>query len=104
MNPDGTFTPAEHRLVAEWLATKWTQPQVCPCCGTSSWTYQPQVVDLRVIAVPTGRPPLLIPTVLVSCNECGFYRLFSAIRMGLLEKGEAVPLFGPRTETGDGTQ
>jgi hypothetical protein len=70
---------------AEWIREKSTRAgRRCPVCETSSWT----VTDVQEVGpydrgrVVTGG--LVIPVFLLICDNCGFCRMFSAIKAGVI--------------------
>jgi C4-type Zn-finger protein len=72
---------------AEWIRKKSTPAgRQCPVCQTSVWTVTDvqEVPPLaRVVAAADG---LVIPVFLLVCDNCGFCRMFNAIKSGVLRE------------------
>jgi hypothetical protein len=75
----------EERAKAEQWLTERQAVLPCPSCGTTSWA-----VGDSLVLVPmyqTGGPIIIgagFPAVLMVCNRCGFFRMHSAILIGLV--------------------
>jgi hypothetical protein len=86
----GHLSPEEHDRVRTWLR-EHNADAVCPICGNSSWTLADQLA-LTSIYVP-GTGVILgrgFPAVLLVCTQCAFFRMHSAIMMGLAPAGDVT--------------
>lgn len=58
----------------------------CPVCGSNEWDIH-DVAALPHMHTGPGKPGMdigrLIPVVPMMCSNCGFYYLFSALKIGL---------------------
>jgi len=69
-------------FVAQWLAEHW-KDRICPACQQNNWGMLEELVQLPVgPRVPVA--PQEYPCVLITCRSCGYMRLFSAMRMGIV--------------------
>lgn len=70
---------------AEWIRKKSTRAgQQCPVCQTSVWTVT-DVQEVRPFArVEAAGGGLVIPVFLLVCDNCGFCRMFNAIKSGMI--------------------
>lgn len=77
------LTPDQMDQVRSWMEEKGID-KTCPACGNTRW------VTSEIIAPPvrarTGlaENPPQIPMVELTCDNCGYIRLFAAVKMGLL--------------------
>lgn len=76
-------TPDQMEQIQSWMEEKEIDT-TCPACGNKRW------VTSELIAPPVrARAGLAedvpqIPMVQLTCDNCGYVRLFSAVKMGLL--------------------
>ena len=76
------------KLAYDAITEKWTQPEVCPVCGTNQWSIG-DLVEHRLFSgggLKVGGPVFVY--VPVSCNNCGNTRFFNAIQLGLVPGGD----------------
>jgi len=71
--------------IAQYLATKWDGPVVCPVCKTTHWSIG-DVVDLPVrdpdFLPDQGYAAQVYPLVPVYCDNCSYVLWFNAISAG----------------------
>jgi C4-type Zn-finger protein len=68
---------------AEWVRKTSTRAgRQCPVCSESVWT----VTDVQEVRPFSGLDGagLVIPVFLLVCDNCGFCRMFNAMRAGLI--------------------
>jgi ribosomal protein L32 len=84
----GKLTDEEAKKATAWLNAH-TKLHGCPSCGSNRWTLAPHLVNLMTYAgraIVIGGPTY--PAILLVCNECGHFRLHSAIVAGVLPRPE----------------
>lgn len=78
-DPRGRLSEEEKRVATDWIAQKWKQEKSCPVCGTSAWTMGDHVVSFARVAADYW-------AIILACDNCGYMRLFNAVRIGLFSK------------------
>ena len=70
---------------AEWIRKKSTAAgRECPVCQTSVWTVT-DVQEVRPFShVEAAYGGLVIPVFLLVCDNCGYCRMFNAIKAGVV--------------------
>jgi hypothetical protein len=71
----------------EWVQEKWTTPNVCPICGSSTWTVTPPVsiyLYQGIAGIPSQVPAGVFPMFYVVCRTCAYAMSFSAVVAGVL--------------------
>lgn len=80
----------DREAARKWLNEKWEGNKLCPVSGHNDWTLANELVEVRPFSgggfVVGGN---VYPHVMLTCSECGYTLLFSAVRMGLLKKEES---------------
>ena len=71
--------------VREWLKTKATHTAACPACGNAKADVG-DIVLAPVYVAPgaTTTGVTGVPMLQLLCDNCGYVRLFSAIKLGLV--------------------
>ncbi len=69
-------------FAARWLVEHWSD-RTCPACHQNNWGMLEELVQLPVgPRVPVA--PQEYPCILVTCRNCGYLMIFSAMRMGIV--------------------
>ena len=72
-----------------WFNEHWKGNRACPICGNAHWGIGEELVEVRDYRYGQRlnlEGEVAYPLVLVYCETCGYTMLFSAIRVGLLDK------------------
>lgn len=79
--------------VNEHLDAKWTEPRKCPICGHEDWRVNDRLLQLfefdavdRLIMAGG----VVCPLVTITCSNCGYTILFSAVTVGLVDKSSGA--------------
>jgi hypothetical protein len=73
----GKLSIQEKEAIGRWLAERGAGSHPCPVCGNDGWS----ILDQLVVA-PTMQGTGF-PAVLLTCSRCSFFRMHSAVLMGL---------------------
>jgi len=65
------------------LNQRWTQSRACPICGETNWG-----VGEELIRLWTSQLKAAYPTVVVTCNTCGYTFFVNAAILGLMPEGK----------------
>lgn len=76
------LTPDQMDQVQSWMEDKDVDT-TCPACGNSGWVTS-EIIAPPVRARTGASEQVLIPMVPLTCDNCGYVRLFSAVKMDLL--------------------
>jgi hypothetical protein len=87
---DGILSQEEMKAAQDWLTQKGALLP-CPACQNPSWTMADRLV-LAPVFNPAGRFVVGagFPGVMVMCNRCTYYRLHSAVMIGLVAPEKKV--------------
>ena len=91
----GQLTEGELEKLKKWLDEKWINRK-CPACDHGDWEASTIVTQIPLFVYSdtfdSGRK---LPIIHVTCQNCGYTMLFSAIRMGLVSETQAhIPVGG----------
>lgn len=102
--PDGKLSPAEHMMCVNWINEKAASPNdACAVCGSPDNSVGLDIFQVRAGPAPrtAGQGVPYIPSVITSCNNCGFIRFFNALVLGLIPM---PPLPEPELDLGGADQ
>jgi C4-type Zn-finger protein len=69
---------------AEWIRAKSTPAgRQCPVCQSSIWTVT-DVQEVRPYETEASGVGLVIPVFFLICDNCGFCRVFNAMKAGVV--------------------
>jgi len=77
------LTPDQMDQIQSWMEEKNVDP-TCPACSNSSWVTSEMIAPPVRARTKPSEDGLQVPMVQLTCNNCGYVRLFSAVKMGLL--------------------
>jgi len=77
------LTPDQMDQVQDWMEEKDIDT-TCPACGNTSWVTSEIIAPRVRERVRAPEEGLQLPMVHVMCDNCGYVRLFSAAKMGVL--------------------
>ena len=81
---EGKLTGEERQIIVEWFKNK-TGKDACPSCLSTAWALMDYLIDLRVyLGVNSVFGGPTFPAVSLVCQECGYFRFYSAILIGVV--------------------
>ena len=82
-----------HRVDAEkvnaWLDEHWKEDRDCPICKSRHWGIGSELVEVRDYRYAQRfnlNGEVAYPLVVIFCETCSYTMLFSAIKVGLVER------------------
>ena len=84
--PDGKLSDAEVALAHERLKVFWARNngrKPCPSCGHPHYYVIPQLNGNRSDTLATTDPHFRFPTVMVTCQQCGYLEQYLASNLGI---------------------
>jgi len=77
----------KEKLIGE-LNSRKDKAQPCPICGGKRWNVNDTIVEIREFnngdMVFGGSDSAIIPMITINCEECGYIRFLSAIKLGII--------------------
>lgn len=77
------LTPDQMSKLQSWMEEKEIDT-TCPACGNTSWVTSEMIAPPVRSRTKPSEDGLQVPMAQLTCDNCGYIRLFSAAHMGLL--------------------
>ena len=78
------LTPDQMDQLQSWMGEKDVDT-TCPACGNTKWVSGEFVAPPVRARTGLSESPPQVPMVQLTCTNCGYIRLFSAVKVGLLD-------------------
>ncbi|MBQ5873493.1 MAG: hypothetical protein IIW58_05045 [Bacteroidales bacterium] len=82
------LTAAQKNELIKKLNSYGNKTQPCPICGGKRWNVNDTIVEIREFnngdMVFGGSDSAIIPMITINCEECGYIRFLSAIKLGII--------------------
>ena len=75
-------TPDQMDQIQSWMEEKDIDT-TCPACGNAAWVTSEMIAPLVRSASKPSEERVQVPLVQLMCDNCGYVRHFSAVKMGL---------------------
>src|SRR5262245_45616552 len=81
---DGKLSEAERETVRAWL-TLHRSPGKCESCGTQEWVLESHLAFVGSRVPGAFGHSTVYPVVVLSCSFCGNFRLYPALKIGIVK-------------------
>lgn len=90
------FSPDEWQRITDALNSRMETQGACPLCGVQAWAFNDGYVSHHVYGAHDSPnslpPPRLLPTLAVTCGNCGNTLFLALGSLGLLDLLPGTPL------------
>ena len=80
------ISPEKMTEIIGLLNKNWKGQKICPICGNNNWNVSENIAEIREYNkgsfIVSGS---VYPTVIITCNICGYTLNFNAIKLGILK-------------------